>query len=385
MTPSAPAHLVAQIFESSYGVPAPSYMVPRTPDPCLPLFPVTPTGEGQKRRVMATADPWDQGDSSNGVPDHRPSALPFGWNNGGSSSHGIQRAPSPAMASMAGGGRWPTMPAVASTNGDGLNINRTSASVAPWPAYLAPPFSQPNSSGMGPNGVMRAPAPHLAALFMPAAAAPGFRGWSTPASSVTGSALPLPATQAAVANTIGGLAPSYSVPAGAMVAHRGLPIRMEFAGAYHDTATTLALGVPATAAGAAATSSVPAPVAMDTRDGGRASEFDPWCPRGFKPDDGPSSSSRQVCFRNCIVGRRSWMGFDPMNLAFYSDRVFSIYPDNGLEKLHSKYAMLTAFLHLLKTEQAQELQGGNSNQGEQRTKPMLDLFKPYASSSIDWE
>jgi len=74
-----------------------------------------------------------------------------------------------------------------------------------------------------------------------------------------------------------------------------------------------------------------------------------------------------------------------MNLAFYSDRVFSIYPDNGLEKLHSKYAMLTAFLHLLKTEQAQELQGGNSNQGEQRTKPMLDLFKPYASSSIDWE
>jgi len=131
MTPSAPAHLVAQIFESSYGVPAPSYMVPRTPGPCLPLFPVTPTGEGQKRRVMATADPWDQGDSSNGVPDHRPSALPFGWNNGGSSSHGIQRAPSPAMASMAGGGRWPTMPAVASTNGDGLNINRTSASVDP--------------------------------------------------------------------------------------------------------------------------------------------------------------------------------------------------------------------------------------------------------------
>jgi len=131
MTPSAPAHLVAQIFESSYGVPAPSYMVPRTPDPCLPLFPVTPTGEGQKRRVMATADPWDQGDSSNGVPDHRPSALPFGWNNGGSSSHGIQRAPSPAMASMAGGGRWPTMPAVASTNGDGLNINRTSASIDP--------------------------------------------------------------------------------------------------------------------------------------------------------------------------------------------------------------------------------------------------------------
>jgi len=74
-----------------------------------------------------------------------------------------------------------------------------------------------------------------------------------------------------------------------------------------------------------------------------------------------------------------------MNLAFYSDRVFSIYPDNDLQKLHSKYAMLTAFLHLLKTEQAQELQGGNSNQGEQRTKPMLDLFKPYASSSIDWE
>jgi len=226
---------------------------------------------------------------------------------------------------------------------------------------------------MGPNGVMRAPAPHLAALYMPAV--PGFRRWSAPASSVVGTALSLPATQDAVANTIGGSAPSYSVPAGAMVAHRGLPIRMEFAGAYHDTATTLALGVPATAAGAAATSSVPAPVAMDTRDGGRASEFDPWCPRGFKPDDGPSSSSRQVCFRNCIVGRRSWMGFDPMNLAFYSDRVFSIYPDNGLEKLHSKYAMLTAFLHLLKTEQAQELQGG-SNQGEQRTKPLLDLFKP---------
>jgi len=66
---------------------------------------------------------------------------------------------------------------------------------------------------------------------------------------------------------------------------------------------------------------------MDARDGAGASAFNPWCPRGFKPDDSPSSSSRQ----------------------------------------------------------AQELQGGNSNQGEQRTKPMLDLFKPYASSSIDWE
>ncbi|PUZ65380.1 hypothetical protein GQ55_3G218800 [Panicum hallii var. hallii] len=319
MTPSAPDHLAAPILESSYGVPAASYMVPRTPDPCLPLFPVTPTGEGQKR-VMATADPRDQGSTSNVVPAHRPaSTLPFGWSNGDSFSHGIQRAPAPhlptsAMASMAGAGRWPTMPAVASTNGYGI-INRTSASIAPRPAYLAPPFSQPNSSGMGPNGVMRAPAPHLAALYMPAA--PGFRRWSTSASSVTGTALPLPATQTAIANTIGGLAPSYPVPAGAMVAHRGLPIRMEYAGAYHDTATTLALGVQAAAAGAQATSSVPAPAAVDIRDGGRASAFNPWCPRGFEPDDGPSSSSRQ----------------------------------------------------------AQELQGG-SNQGEKRTKPLLDLFKP---------
>ncbi|RLN28442.1 uncharacterized protein C2845_PM05G33440 [Panicum miliaceum] len=161
---------------------------------------------------------------------------------------------------------------------------------------------------------MRAPAPHLAALYMPAA--PGFRRWSTPGSSLTGTALPLPATQAAVANTIGGLAPSYSVPAGAMVAHRGLPIRMEYAGAYHDTATLLALGVPAASAGAQAAASVPAPAVMDTGDGVRASAFNPWCPRGFEPDDGPSSSSRQ----------------------------------------------------------AQELQGGN-NQGERRTKPLLDLFK----------
>lgn len=36
--------------------------------------------------------------------------------------------------------------------------------------------------------------------------------------------------------------------------------------------------------------------------------------------------------------------------------------------------MLTAF-RLLKTKQAQELQG-DSNQGDQGAKPLLDLFKP---------
>jgi hypothetical protein len=42
--------------------------------------------------------------------------------------------------------------------------------------------------------------------------------------------------------------------------------------------------------------------------------------------------------------------------------------------LRFKYVVLTAF-HLLKTEQAQELQDG-SNQEEQEAKPLLNLFRP---------
>lgn len=297
MTPSAPAHLAVPILESSYDS-IPSNMVPRAPDPCLLLFPITPTGDGQKR-VMDMADAWDQGNNSNDIPACHPTTLSLGWNNGGASSHGIQRATTPhlptsAMSSMAGDGRHPTMAAVASTN-YGMNINGISAPTTSLLAYLASLFSQPNNSGMGPNGFMRSQTPH--SFYMPAT--PGLRRRSTPANSVTGTAPPLPVMRTATVNSILSLPPPYSVPAGAMVALKDLQIKRVRDGTY-DTAIPLAAGMPAAAAGAAATyaTSIPAP-AMTDRDG-RVSAFDPWRPRGFNPVDGPSSSSRQVCFTNCI-------------------------------------------------------------------------------------
>ncbi|CAN6341539.1 unnamed protein product [Urochloa humidicola] len=308
MNPCAPAHLVAPILESS-SLGMPSYMVPRVPDPCLPLFPITLAKDRQKR-VIDMADAWDQGNNSNGVPAHHPTMLPLGWNNGSTSSHGIQRVPAPhhlptsTMASMAGDGHQQTMLAMARTNYS-MNINRASASTAPWPAYLTPPFSQP----MGPNSIM---------MNTTLGRAPGLRHRSTPASSLTGTAPPLNATQAVGMNTILGLAPPHAVSAGAMLAPRDLQIKKEYDGTYDDTNIPLAVALPAATAGTTDTyaTAIPAPAVMNTRDGG-ASAFYPWCPSGFKPVDNPSSSSRQ----------------------------------------------------------AQELQGG-SNQGEQGAKPLLDLFKP---------
>ncbi|CAL5095599.1 unnamed protein product [Urochloa decumbens] len=282
MNPSAPVHLVVPILESSR-LSMPSYMVPRVPDPCLPLFPNTPAKDRHKR-VMDMADAWDQDNNSNGVPAPRPTMLPFGWNNGGASSHGIQRVPAPhrlptsTMASIAGDVHQRTMPTVASTNNYGMNINRASVPTAPWPAYITLPFSQPNSSGMEPNGVMRAPASHLSALYM--LATPGLRDQSTPASSVTGTARPLHATQAATVNTTFGLAPPCSVSASAMVALRDLQIKKEHDGTYDDTAIPLAVALPA--ARATYATAIPAPAIIDSRDGG-ASAFYPWCPPGFKP------------------------------------------------------------------------------------------------------
>ncbi|KAF8719374.1 hypothetical protein HU200_024082 [Digitaria exilis] len=307
-TPSAPTHLAATIVQSSSrGMP--SDMVPKAPAPCLPLFPTTPAGDKQKR-VKGMADAWDQCNIFNGVPPRRPTTLPFGWNSG-TSSHGIGSTPTPhlsisAIASMAGDGHWQTTPAVARTNVYGMNINGTSTFTAPWPAYLVPPFSQPNSS-VGSNGAMRVPAPHLAAVYTPA----------TLAGSLTGSALPLPETQVASASNRGSLAPSHSVQAGAMVAPRDVPIKMDHDGAYDDIAILLSVGLTAPTEGTEATSATAAPelTMIDTRHSG-ASAFHPWCPPGFKSVDG-SSSSRQ----------------------------------------------------------AQELQG-DSNQGEQGAKPLLDLFKP---------
>ncbi|RCV17102.1 hypothetical protein SETIT_3G192700v2 [Setaria italica] len=351
MTPSAPAHLAVPILESSYG----SMPSPRAPDPCLPLFPITPTGDGQKR-VMDMTDARDQGNNSNGIPACHPTMLSLGWNNGGTSSHGIQRViaphlPTSAMSSMAGDGRHPTMAAVASTNNYGMNINGMSASTASWLAYLAWRFTQPNNSGMGPNGFMRAQAPHLAAFYMPAT--PGVRRQSAPASSVTGTAAPrLPVMQSATVNTILSLAPPHSVPAGAIVALDDLQIKMEHDGTYDDTAIPLAVGMPAAAAGAAATyaTSIPAPAMMDTRDG-RASAFNPWRPHGFNPVDGPSSSSRQA--QELQGGSNQY-------------RASAFYPwCPGFKPVDGSSS----------SRQAQELQGG-SNQGEQGAKPLLDLFKP---------
>ncbi|CAL4908882.1 unnamed protein product [Urochloa decumbens] len=344
--PSAPVHLVAPILESSH-LSMPSYMVPRVPDPCLPLFPNT-AAKDRQQRVMDMADAWDQGNNSNGVPAPRPTMLPFGWNNGGASSHGIQRVPAPhhlptsTMASIAGHVHQRIMPIVGSTNNYGMNINRASVPTAPWPAYLTPPFSQPNSSGMEPNGVMRAPASHLSTLYM--LATPRLRDQSTPASSVTGTARPLHATQAAAVNTTFDLAPPRSVSASAMVALRDLQIKKEHDGTYDDTAIPLAVALPA--ARATYATAIPAPAIIDSRDGG-ASAFYPWCPPGFKPVDRPSSSSRQA---QELKGGSN----EHRASAFYPWCPPGFTPVDG---------------------SSSSRQGG-SNQGEQGAKPLLDLFKP---------
>ncbi|CAL4901451.1 unnamed protein product [Urochloa decumbens] len=344
--PSAPVHLVAPILESSH-LSMPSYMVPRVPDPCLPLFPNTPAKDRQQR-VMDMADAWDQGNNSNGVPAPRPTMLPFGWNNGGASSHGIQRVPAPhrlptsTMASIAGHVHQRKMPIVGSTNNYGMNINRASVPTAPWLAYLTSPFSQPNSSGMELNGVMRAPASHLSALYM--LATPGLRDQSTPASSVTGTARPLHATQAAAVNTTFGLAPPRSVSASAMVALRDLQIKKEHDGTYDDTAIPLAVALPA--ARATYATAIPAPAIIDSRDGG-ASAFYLWCSPGFKPVDRPSSSSRQA---QELKGGSN----EHRASAFYPWCPPGFTPVDG---------------------SSSSRQGG-SNQGEQGAKPLLDLFKP---------
>ncbi|OQU78236.1 hypothetical protein SORBI_3009G183650 [Sorghum bicolor] len=208
------------------------------------------------------------------------------------------------MASLAGDSR-PIIPVMASTNNYGLNFKGSSTSIAPR-AFRASAFTQPKRGGMGPNGIMRAPAPHLAACYMPATA--GERYQSTLA------------TQDAMVNTIGGLASSHSGPARDMVALHDLPIKMEPADdnplTYGNNAIPLAIGVMDTAATASSATSIRDPDVMGIRDC-KASAFYPWCPPGFKPDNGSPSSSRQ----------------------------------------------------------AQELQDG-SNQEEQEAKPLLNLFKP---------
>ncbi|WVZ99086.1 hypothetical protein U9M48_044436 [Paspalum notatum var. saurae] len=289
MIPSVRAHCVATVFESTYS----SMPVPRAPRTCLPLFPIAPARDSQKR-VMAMADAWDQGASSNDV-SARPTKLLLEWNNGGTYSHGIQRAtaahpPKPAVASNAGEGRQPTKPAVASINDYGMNFKGKSASTAPQ-AYRAPPFSLPENSIMRPNSIMRAPAPHLVAFYMPATA--GDRCQSTTASSVAGITSPLPTTQLAMVNNIGSLAPSHSVSAGAMVALHDLPIKMMEPG---DAVIPLGVGVTAIAPARPALISATAtrePNTVDRRDR-EASAFHPWCPPGFKPDNGSSSSSKQA-------------------------------------------------------------------------------------------
>ncbi|KAJ1263493.1 hypothetical protein BS78_09G189000 [Paspalum vaginatum] len=289
MIPSVRAHCVATVFESSYS----SMPVPRAPGPCLPLFPIAPARDRQKR-AMNMAEAWDEGASSNGVSAF-PTKLPLGWNNGGTYSHGIQIAPAAhppksAVASKAGEGRQPTKPVVASTNDYGMNFKGKSASTAPQ-AYRAPPFSLPENSSMRPSGIMRAPAPHLAPVYMPAVA--GDRRQSPPASSVAGITSPFPTAQLATVNNIGGLGPSHPISAGAMVALHDLPIKkME----HSDAVTLLGIGATTvTSASPAAISSTATrePNTEDRRDR-EASAFRPWCPPGFKPDNGSSSSSKQA-------------------------------------------------------------------------------------------
>ena len=287
ITPSVPAHSVGLIFENSFS----SMPVPRAPTPCLPLFPIASTRDKQQM-LTAIANSSDEGTSSNGIP-ARPTTLPFGWNNGGLSSHGIQRAPAPqpltsAMASLARDSR-PIIPVVASTNDYGLNFKGSSTSIAPR-AFRASAFTQPKRGGMGLNGIMRAPAPHLAACYMPATA--GERHQSTLV------------TQDAMVNTIGGFAPSHSGPARAMVALHDLPIKMEPEDGgpltYGNNAIPLAVGVMNTAATTSSTTSIRGPDVMGIGDC-KASAFYPWCPPGFKPDNGSPSSSRQVCYKIALV------------------------------------------------------------------------------------
>ncbi|KAL6868281.1 hypothetical protein ACP4OV_015126 [Aristida adscensionis] len=169
-----------------------------------------------------------------------PAAMPLLSNGYGTSLNGIQSTAVPLLptfvnAENRGSKHRVTVPAMmGSSSYNGTNTNTSSPFANPRFYHSSPPFSRPNRSGMPPNGVLRAPAPHLAAFSKSATTMnkhqPKVSGFSTAHAG-------LHATQGNTMNTTG-FAPSHSIPHGAMVALRDLPIKLNHGGilTYDDTA-----------------------------------------------------------------------------------------------------------------------------------------------------
>ncbi|GJN13218.1 hypothetical protein PR202_ga31564 [Eleusine coracana subsp. coracana] len=134
----------------------------------------------------------------------------------------VCRPPSFPMASMVVDRHLRTTSAIESKND--MTFNASPVCTPPPPAYYVPPFSQPNCSGNGmpPNGIMRAPTPHLAKSS---------RLQSTQAMPHT---TPL---SRATTSIMGPLAPSHALPTIDMAALPDLPIKIE-----HDNAVTFVDG-----------------------------------------------------------------------------------------------------------------------------------------------
>ncbi|KAL6610432.1 hypothetical protein ACP70R_040401 [Stipagrostis hirtigluma subsp. patula] len=320
ITPSDPAHSAAPTYQPNSGG-MPSHGVPRAPAPPLPALSTPATRDREQRqRRHTTINSWNY--ASGSYASLHPAAPPLLSNGGGTSLQGIHRAAAPhlptfAVATNSGDRRQMTMPAGTSSRSYyGMNFNTSSAFPTP-PAYRPPPFSEPNCSGMPPNGVMRAPAPHLSALSMSATAVNRHR--PVPASSVAPTATLHYTRRATTVNTTG-LAPSHSVPPGAMVAPHDLPIKMEHDNllTYGETAALLpdgmapaaagtAVGIPSAVQATNAAAAAPAPAVNDIGDNGIFALHHHRCPPGFKPKDathGSASSSTQALHGGSNQGKQ---------------------------------------------------------------------------------